>query len=655
MLALACLMISGSSIVFAEDFKWDSVQPWHWDIAADSVKGIRDAVMIFERVIQDDRGMSDNNFYFSVYRRIKVLTTEGKSWGDVDIPVMDEDQKVDELRARTILRDGKTIELDEDRVHEKEVFRSDGLKVKQKSFSLPGIVEGCIIEYYFKLKLSGPASTWYIQKGIPVLYGELVWQLREKSGFLSQFFNPAERFYNKLNEKYVPNFLWLNLKNPGTADKNLNGSDLLSIRFVIKDVPAYKDEPYSRLESALLGQLKFYYGSPDEPTSYWRRQSVKEMEGLKDFLEDNDKLKPILESFPNSASREEKILLAYDWLTKNIKNTSYYERSKKHDKNSNVNDVLKHGFASANQIDLVFYAMLKQMDINPRYVYAMNRREGEFHKDAKYWQFDGPVIVVPGTGDSMRCYCPGFVNLPPGVVPWYYEGSQGFVLGDSVNMFVTLPSTRPDYHREIETFTLRLNDDYLLQGTFADQMNGSGARTLRMGAIEATSKEQTDEARKALEREFPKAEIDSISLKGIDSLALPAEVDCSVKLPTPAQRVGTTIMMKPFADVEVMGNPFQASSREHIIDFRHALDYSQVMKITLPAGCHINGLPSDTSFSNEAGSAKISFAADSGVVTIQRSYVVTSVWFPASAYEQIRKLFQLWESFRMTTLIVKQG
>jgi hypothetical protein len=654
-LELICPLFLCSVIVLSEDFKWEQVPAWDWNVVIDSSKGIRDAVMIFEKVVQNDRDMSSNNYYFSVYRRIRIFTPEGKSWGDVDIPVMDENQKIDELRGRTILPDGKEIELDENRVHEKEVFRSDGLKVKQKSFSLPGIVEGCIIEYYFKLKLSGPASTWYIQKGIPVLRGEMVWELRHQSGFFSQLLNPTESIYNKITQKYVPNFLWLNLKNPGTADNVMHENDLDAIRFAINNVPPYKEEPYSRFESGLIGQLKYYYGSPNDPTSYWRERSVKEMEGLKDFLNDNDRLKPVLESFPTSASQEEKITLAYDWITKHIKNISYYESAKKHDKNDNVNDVLQHGYANISQIDLVFYAMLKQMDINARIVFAMNRREGEFHKDAKYWQFEGPVIIVPGAGDSMRCYCPGLANQPPGVVPWYYEGSQGFVLGDSVNMFVTLPSIRPDYHREIETFTLRLNDDNLLQGTFADQMNGSGARTLRMGAIEASSKEQTDEARKALEREFPKAEIDSISLKGIDNLALPAEVDCSLKLPTPEQRIGTTIMIKPFADVEVMGNPFRASTREHIIDFGHAKNYTQVMKITLPAGCHVDGLPSDTAYSNEAGSARISFAAAQGVVTIQRNYVVTSIYFPPSSYEQIRKIFQLWESFRMTTIVAKQG
>ena len=78
-LAFICLLFLSSVIVLSEDFKWEPVPVSDWNIAVDSAKGIRDAVMIFEKVVQNDRDMSSNNYYFSVYRRIRIFTPERKS------------------------------------------------------------------------------------------------------------------------------------------------------------------------------------------------------------------------------------------------------------------------------------------------------------------------------------------------------------------------------------------------------------------------------------------------------------------------------------------------------------------------------------------------------------------------------------------------
>src|SRR5579864_5460081 len=86
----------------------------------------------------------------SEYVRIKIFTEEGKKFGDVEIPFIKREGGFDihDVRARTIRPDGSIVNFD-GKVFEKEVYKIGGVKELEKTFSLPEVQPGCIVEYKY--------------------------------------------------------------------------------------------------------------------------------------------------------------------------------------------------------------------------------------------------------------------------------------------------------------------------------------------------------------------------------------------------------------------------------------------------------------------------------------------------------------------------
>ena len=90
-------------------FEWEEVNQQDWDIKKDSAYREDKAVMIFEKIYADDKGLWEGDLYKTIYRRIRILNEEGRQWADVDVPFLAENQRVLDIKARTLLPGGEII------------------------------------------------------------------------------------------------------------------------------------------------------------------------------------------------------------------------------------------------------------------------------------------------------------------------------------------------------------------------------------------------------------------------------------------------------------------------------------------------------------------------------------------------------------------
>ena len=81
---------------YKSPFQWEPITDSIWVIENDSALDIHDAAMLFEKVHVDD-GDRDR-CYWTVYQRVRILNSDGRAWGDVEIPVFHADQKVEQVR-----------------------------------------------------------------------------------------------------------------------------------------------------------------------------------------------------------------------------------------------------------------------------------------------------------------------------------------------------------------------------------------------------------------------------------------------------------------------------------------------------------------------------------------------------------------------------
>jgi hypothetical protein len=109
------------------------------------------AIILYRQVDRDDRG---NTAHEDDYYRIKILTEQGRKYADVEIPFFKENGiNIVHIKARTIRPDGSTVNF-EGKVFEKAIAKAKGLKYMAKTFTLPDVQVGSIIEYIYTLDLS---------------------------------------------------------------------------------------------------------------------------------------------------------------------------------------------------------------------------------------------------------------------------------------------------------------------------------------------------------------------------------------------------------------------------------------------------------------------------------------------------------------------
>src|SRR6202007_53251 len=106
------------------------------------------AVILYRQVDRDD----SQNGHETNYIRIKILTEEGKNDGNVEIPFFKGEGSIHGIRARSIRPDG-TIAAFDGKVYEQTIVKAKGVKYLAKTFTLPDVQVGRIIESHYTTDL----------------------------------------------------------------------------------------------------------------------------------------------------------------------------------------------------------------------------------------------------------------------------------------------------------------------------------------------------------------------------------------------------------------------------------------------------------------------------------------------------------------------
>src|SRR6202453_1472592 len=103
--------------------------------------------------------------YHSVYARIKVLSEKAKDLDTVDLPYIQRNTQITDIKARTIHSDGTVIPLigkPEDLL----IAKSGDRQVDRKVFNLPSVEVGSILEYRYQVRYDDnhySSPSWDIQ------------------------------------------------------------------------------------------------------------------------------------------------------------------------------------------------------------------------------------------------------------------------------------------------------------------------------------------------------------------------------------------------------------------------------------------------------------------------------------------------------------
>ncbi|MEY2411520.1 MAG: hypothetical protein QOD84_126, partial [Acidobacteriaceae bacterium] len=259
------------------------------------------AIILYHQVDRDDDGrgtMHEDN-----YLRIKILTEEGRKHADVELQFAKSREEIVHINGRTIRPDGSVVNFD-GKVFEKSLVKTKKIGYAAKTFTLPDVEVGGIIEYSYTVNFLGQ----YIYDSHWILSEELFTKRAQFS--LKPYTSP----YSSINLHWS----WQGLP-PGSEPRN--GPDHI-IRMETTNVPAFNEEDFMPPANELKSRVEFIYEDelPDSsPEKYWQRVGKQRYALLEKFI---GKRKAMEKLISPSDTQEIKLQKIYNRV-QGIRNKSY--------------------------------------------------------------------------------------------------------------------------------------------------------------------------------------------------------------------------------------------------------------------------------------------------------------------------------------------
>src|SRR5688572_2221255 len=391
LLALSASIAPGPATAAAED--WKPVDPAELALKSPTVEKEADAEGLFWEVRIDDDTAGD--LVFTHYLRVKVFTDRGReSQSKIDLPfgkLYGTEIKIKDIAARTIKPDGSIVELKKDDIFERTIVKTSGLKMKAKSFAMPAVEPGCIIEYRWRevrVKENAHYLRLQFQRDIPVRRVQYLVKPYEYEGLS---FNSIT-----MQGQSAP---WVKEKNGFFSTTMTN-------------MPAVQDEPRMPPENQVKTWMLVYYAAGDrrpEPDKYWMDVGKNFYEKTKSLIKPNDEVKQMAASLVAEAKTDdEKLARLFEFCRTKIKNTdndasglTSEERAKLKD-NKSPGDTLKRGVGTTMDVDLLFAALANASGFDARIALSPNRGDLFFDKGLPNAYFIDPRNVAVNVGGTWK-------------------------------------------------------------------------------------------------------------------------------------------------------------------------------------------------------------------------------------------------------------
>jgi hypothetical protein len=362
--------------------------------------------------------------YIYVYRKIKILNSNGVHFANIQIPYYFKDKLEDitDVRAQTInIENGKIIKSE---IKGENIFRKvQNSRWSDIRFAFPAVREGSILEYkyIFATKRITFLDSWIFQHEIPALHSEIQVEIPLGLKYSIVFFGKKlmTKYYGRENND---NFWSLN------------------------NIPGYENESNVFCYEDYAEKLQFQLLSYDE----WERSGyggintisvmknwdslAEEMSGkFNIFLGRGGKAKGILDTLINSAdTKDVKIQKIYRFVRTNIIwDNDYYIYNEK-----SPNELLESRSGNSAEINLMLCLLLREAGIDADPVLISTKSHGKITKNYPLLEQFNHLIVAIDNGSKFIDAASSSGNY--NIVPYQHINYSGYLIDNKNNHWVDI-------------------------------------------------------------------------------------------------------------------------------------------------------------------------------------------------------------------------
>jgi hypothetical protein len=624
-----------------EDIVWRPITPEELQMTKPKVEPDADAEAIFWEVRLDDKRLS--KLTYNHYVRVKIFTERGRErFSKMDIPFL-KGKKVENVAARVIKPDGSIVELKPEDVFEREIAKAGKAKVKAKSFAVPGIEPGVIVEYQYTESIQGDSASGerlIFQRDIPMQ--RVTYYVRPYSGTTLAF-----NSYNMADTRF-------------TEDKKGFSVGTMT------DVPAFKEEPYMPPDDEVKRWV--YLSYQNSRTAFqWGNVSFIWAEVLKNLSKPNKEVKQkAADLTAGAANDEEKLRRIYEFVQKHIKNVSF-DRSLSEEeaeklKVKDADDALKRGMGNSMHVELLFASLARAAGFETNLVLSGDRSDNFFNPDKyPFPSFLHPACIAVKTGNSWRYFNPGTPFLPFGRLVWYEENTQAMLIGDGGFYWEKTPLSDQWSSPATRSAKLNLTADGTIEGTVKIEYDGHQAISRRRDEYRDSPSKREENFTDDFKRTMSTAEITDLSIENFDDNTKPLTYSFKIRIPNYAQKAGRRLILQP-GFFEYGASPvFSSSTRIHNVYFPYPWSEHDNVEIKLPTGYALDNAdgPAPISDRQKIAEHKVSMTIEPTTNTLRykRTFAFGGggvILFPVASYPALKQMFDMFHQADSHSMSLKQ-
>lgn len=593
-----CFLAAGTASAQRD---WLPVSPEELSMKTSTVEPGADAEILNWDVRIDDS--SPERMVKQNYVRVKILTEKGQEkFSKVDIPYR-KGIKIRNIKARVIKPDGSITELEKSDVFDQEIVRADKIKVRAKSFAIPGIEPGVVVEYRFQEEVSGASANnmrMEFQQDVPI---------RKKSYYFRPWADARVLTFNM-------------------PDKGFQKDKGGFYRATMENVKSVKTEPHMPPIDEIQSWILVYYASRQIKDSgdFWARYGgvIVQVYDVKKTLKPGKDITLKAEELTAGVTDPmEKIRRLFDFCKAEIKNLDYDTALTEEEKDDlkpskSPLDTLRKKQGTTADINELFGSLAAATGLETRYAFTGDRSEKFFSIRQAHQSFVHFAGIAVKINDRWTYFSPGDYFVPFGMLDWREQDTAALLLGWKDYITIETPLSGPSASKATRRGNFKLSEDGTLEGEVEIAFTGHLSTRHKLDNYRETENKREEILKELVRANISTAEVSDISIMNLNDPEKPFTYKYKIKVPGYATKVGRRMLFQPGVFERGSSPVFSSETRSYQVFFHYPWSHDDEIRIKLPEGFELDGAetPMPVKDAANVGNLEVSIGIDKASQTL---------------------------------------
>lgn len=605
--------------------------------------------------------------------RIKILKKAGYDLAKVEVPLyhrVKETEKITGLKGMTYnLVDGKVVKTKLD--PSTNAFTEERTtNIRVRKFTLPDVREGSVIEYSYTVTSDFffNFQDWTFQAEVPVRWSEFRANIPEyfqykkvMQGYHALDVQTEESNLMQFTEHYSGGFSGSGMGTTREAASNeTTTARVTNYRWVMKNVPAFRDEPFMTTATDYVDRISFQLAGLQFPNRGYQEVAGSWAKVEMELLADNDfgqqlnrgsflkdQVQPLIARYPDVRERAAAVRGV-------VMSSVRYDGTNRYSAPTSLRKAYDAHHGTSAEVNLLLIAALREAGVPAQPLLLSTRSHGHVNITMPLLErFNYVVALVPLAPDQDLLVDATEPLLPCGVLPERCLNQVGRLIMREAKESRWVNLTSPNRFVHYRQVNLAFDAQGGLSGKVHEEHGGyAGVHTRRqltnLGDKKFLSEMMTP---------HPSWAVPKLAVANRDDVTKPLAIDYEFSQPAEDNKLATMLYLSPLREFTSEQNPFRHDDRLFPVDFGALLDETTVITLTLPEGYELAELPKPAvvALPDEGGRYFYSVTAlTPGTVQITSRLNLRKSVYAANEYVSLREFYRLMLEKQGEKLVIKK-